>query len=27
VKLATAHEFDEYLQGRNWKIRCPAPLP
>jgi hypothetical protein len=27
VKLATAREFDEYLQGRNWKIRCPAPLP
>ena len=26
VKLATAREFDEYLQGRNWRIRCPAPL-
>jgi hypothetical protein len=25
-KLATAREFDEYLQRRNWKIKCPEPL-
>jgi hypothetical protein len=25
VKFDTAKEFDEYLQGRRWKIRCPAP--
>lgn len=27
VKFATAREFDEHLQGRRWKLRCPTPLP
>lgn len=27
VKFDTAREFDEYLQGRRWKLRCPATQP